>query len=111
MADAVVDREACSVTVADVVARAGISRRTFYEHFSDRDECFRAAFEWGLTRARAEMAEAYASQPRWLDGVRAALAVLLRMMDEEPALARLCVVRALGGGTAVLQRRDRKSVV
>ncbi len=105
MADAVIDREACSVTVADVVARAGVSRRTFYEHFADRDECFLATFEWGMRRARAVMAEAYAQQARWLDGIRAGLAALLTLMDEEPALARLCVVRALGGGAEVLRRR------
>ncbi len=105
MADAVIDREACSVTVADVVARAGISRRTFYEYFADREECFLCTFEWGMKRARAVMAEAYASESRWLDGIRTALAALLALMDEEPALARLCVVRALGGGAEVLQRR------
>src|SRR5579864_4531053 len=103
MADAVIDREACSVTVADVVARAGISRRTFYEYFEDREECFQLTFEWGVRRARAVMAEAYARESRWLDGIRTALAALLALMDEEPALARLCVVRALGGGAEVLQ--------
>jgi AcrR family transcriptional regulator/DNA-binding MarR family transcriptional regulator len=105
IAEAVIDREASSVTVADVVARAGVSRRTFYEHFVDREECFRAAFEWGLGRARVSMAEAYAAESRWLDGVRAALAALLILMDQEPALARLCIVRALGGGREVLQLR------
>jgi AcrR family transcriptional regulator len=111
MADAVIDREASSVTVADVVARAGVSRRTFYEHFVDRDECFLITFEWGLKRVRVVMAEAYAKQSRWQDGVRAALAALLALMDQEPALARLCVVRALGGGTEVLQRRAESLAV
>lgn len=105
MADAVIDREACSVTVADVVARAGVSRRTFYEHFADREECFLLTFEWGMKRARAVMAEAYAKEMRWVDGIRAGLSALLALMDEEPALARLCIVRALGGGAEVLQRR------
>jgi AcrR family transcriptional regulator len=105
MAEAVIDREASSVTVADVVARAGVSRRTFYEHFVDRDACFLATFDWGITRARAVMAEAYVSQSRWQEGIRAGLSALLVLMDQEPALARLCIVRALGGGTEVLQRR------
>lgn len=105
MSNAVIDREAGSVTVADVVARAGVSRRTFYEYFDDREQCFLLTFEWGMKRARAVMGEAYAKESRWLDGVRAGLVALLTLMDEEPALARLCIVRALGGGAEVLQRR------
>jgi AcrR family transcriptional regulator len=94
-----------AVTVADVMARAGVSRRTFYELYADREACFLAAFESGLQLAAEEMYTAYARQVRWHDGVRAALAELLALLDREPALARLCVVYALGGGRLVLQRR------
>jgi AcrR family transcriptional regulator len=94
-----------AVTVADVVARAGISRRAFYELYADRDACFLAAFESGLALAGAEMYTAYARQARWHDGIRAALAELLGLLEREPALGRLCVVYALGGGAKVLKRR------
>jgi AcrR family transcriptional regulator len=94
-----------AVTVADVVARAGVSRRTFYELYADREACFLAALESGLQLAGAEMYTAYARQARWQDGVRAALGELLALLDREPALARLCVVYALGGGAQVLRRR------
>ena len=36
--------------------------------------------------------------PAWRDGIRAALARLLMFMDEEPGLAKLCIVEALGAG-------------
>jgi AcrR family transcriptional regulator len=94
-----------AVTVADVVARAGVSRRAFYELYADRESCFLAAFEAGLQLAGREMYAAYARQARWQDGVRAALAQLLGLLEREPAMARLCVVYALGGGKRVLQRR------
>jgi AcrR family transcriptional regulator len=94
-----------AVTVADVVARAGVSRRAFYELYADREDCFLAAFELGLQLAAAEMYAAYTREARWQDGVRAALAELLGLLDREPALARLCIVYALGGGARVLQRR------
>jgi AcrR family transcriptional regulator len=48
--------------VAPVVARAGVSRRTFYELFDGREDCFLAAFDWGVEQTRAVMLEAYASQ-------------------------------------------------
>ncbi len=94
-----------AVTVAELVARAGVSRRTFYELYADREDCFLAALEAGLRLAGEEMYTAYARQARWQDGIRAALAELLALLDREPALARLCVVYALGGGSRVLRRR------
>jgi DNA-binding MarR family transcriptional regulator len=48
---------------------------------------------------------AYTREARWSDGVRAALAALLGLLDREPALARLCIVYALGAGAPVQQRR------
>jgi AcrR family transcriptional regulator len=94
-----------AVTVIDVVARAGISRRAFYELYTDREECLLGAFEWGLRLAGAEMYAAYSRASRWQDGVRAALGALLALLDREPALARLCIVYALGAGEEVLRRR------
>src|SRR5450755_1830932 len=56
--------------VAPVVARAGVSRRTFYELFDGREDCFLAAFEWGVAHAREVMVESYASQRSWRERVR-----------------------------------------
>ena len=39
-----------NVTVAQVVERAGVSRRTFYEVFEDREDCLLAALEEGIAR-------------------------------------------------------------
>lgn len=91
--------------VGRVVSRAGVSRRTFYELFESREDCFLAAFDWGVQQASAQMAEAYSRARAWRDGVRAGLLSLLVFLDSEPQLARVCVVEALGAGTLVLQRR------
>jgi AcrR family transcriptional regulator len=73
--------------------------------FADREDCFLAAFDQGLEQARSLATDAYARESGWLDGMRAALARVLRLMDAEPGLARLCVVEALGAGEHVLERR------
>ncbi|MFZ1154379.1 MAG: TetR/AcrR family transcriptional regulator [Solirubrobacteraceae bacterium] len=91
--------------VAPVVARAGVSRRTFYELFEGREDCFLAAFDWGVSQARQAVLEAYASQRSWRKGVRHALAALLAFLEGEPELARVCVIEALGAGRLVLARR------
>jgi AcrR family transcriptional regulator len=93
--------------VAPVVARAGVSRRTFYELFDGREDCFLAAFEWGLGQARQAVVEAYGQQRTWRDRVRRGLAALLAFLDSEPELARVCVIEALGAGRLVLARRAR----
>lgn len=91
--------------VAPVVARAGVSRRTFYELFDGREDCFLAACNWGVEQARQVMLEAYRSQRSWRERVRHALAALLAFLDAEPQLARVCVIEALGAGKLVLERR------
>ncbi len=95
------------MTVAQVISRARVSRKTFYDVFADREDCFLAAFDQALGQARLIAQEAYAGESSWREGVRAALARVLMFMDEEPGLARLCIVEALGAGTRVLECRGR----
>lgn len=111
MAEVVSERDTHSVTVKDVAARAGVSRAKFNEQFADLEDCFLAAFEFGVRRGRTAMAAAYSGQATWVDGVRAALAALLRLLEAEPALARLWIVYSLGGGPRVLRRRAAVSAV
>jgi len=92
-------------TVAHVVARAGVSRRTFYDLFEDRQECFLAAFDEAVERTALKVGAAYRAEVKWVDGVRAGLLELLAFMEGEPELARLCVVEALAAGPDVLDRR------
>jgi AcrR family transcriptional regulator len=93
------------MTVAEVIGRARVSRKTFYDVFVDREDCFLAVFEQATSQARHLAGEAYADESNWRDGIRAALARLLTLMDEEPGVARLCVVEALAAGDRVLERR------
>jgi AcrR family transcriptional regulator len=95
------------MTVAQVIGRARVSRKTFYDVFSDREDCFLAAFDQALSQARTLASEAYQNESSWRDGVRSALARLLMFMEDEPGLAKLCVVEALGAGERVLERRAR----
>jgi AcrR family transcriptional regulator len=95
------------MTVAQVIARARVSRKTFYDIFADREDCFRAAFEQALADATVLVSEAYRHQSSWRTGIRAALARLLMFMDDEPALARLLLVESLAAGTTVLERRSQ----
>ncbi|MHB8235692.1 MAG: TetR family transcriptional regulator [Solirubrobacteraceae bacterium] len=94
-----------ALTVGKVIARARVSRKTFYDIFANREDAFLAAFLQSTDRIRQLTTQAYAEQPDWRSGVRAALSRLLTFMDDEPGLACLCLCEALGAGETVLQAR------
>lgn len=103
--DVVAEQGVAGATVAHVVARAGVSRRTFYELFADREECFLAAFDQAVAVAIQRVVPVFEGPGRWRERVRAALVALLTLFDEEPELGALCVVHALGAGPKALERR------
>jgi AcrR family transcriptional regulator len=107
MTNVAAERGAGNVTVACVVERAGVSRRTFYELFCDVDECLLAAIDDGVECARRRVGAAYDPGAPWRVRVRAGLVALLGLFDEQPALARLLLVESLAGGPAALALRAR----
>jgi AcrR family transcriptional regulator/DNA-binding MarR family transcriptional regulator len=107
MAELVAERGAASVTVAHVVARSGVSRRTFYEVFSDREDCFLAAFDEAIHQLASVVLPAYDGPSRWREKIRAGLAELLERLDRERSTGRLVIVETLGAGPRALERRRR----
>jgi len=94
------------MSVARVADRARVSRRTFYDVFEGREDCFLAAFQDGVARARALVVGAYEQESGvWRESVRAGLCALLVFLDEEPGMGSLLVVDALRAGPRVLQAR------
>jgi AcrR family transcriptional regulator len=94
-----------AATVGRVCEQAGVSRRTFYELFEDREACLLAAFDQAIERITQQVAPVYTSDGRWRERVRGALSLLLECFDAEPDVARLCVVEAPRAGPDVLERR------
>jgi AcrR family transcriptional regulator len=100
-----VRRGAGNVTVAHVVERAGVSRRTFYEIFEDREDCFMAALDDGIARASRAVLDAYDPDAEWVERVRGALTALLALLDVDAGTAWLLIVGSLGAGARGLERR------
>ncbi len=106
-ADVLVEVGYARLTVALVISRARVSRRTFYELFANCEDCFLGVLEQTLAEATLLATEAYERGADWREGVRLALARLLAFIDEEPELARLWVVETLAAGGQALERRAR----
>ncbi len=99
------ERGFAQATVADITARARVSRTAFYELFADRDACLAAILDEASARAESELVRACLHALPWADRIRTGLTAILDLMDREPALARVCVVEAPRGGPPVLERR------
>ncbi len=107
MGEVAAERGAANVTVAHVVARSGVSRRTFYDLFEDREDCLLAALDEALERVAAPVLAAYGEPGRWRERMRRGLAALLQVLGEDPVRARLCVVESLAAGPQAMDRRAR----
>jgi AcrR family transcriptional regulator len=103
---AVAEKGFAEMTVADVVAGAGVSRRTFYEHFDDKLDCFLAAYEARADALLHEVEEAVAAAPPQ-ERLRAGLRAYLERLAAEPTFARVLVVDILGAGPRALEVRER----
>lgn len=109
MAEAVAAKGYAATTVADVVARAGVSRKTFYEHFADREDCFLAAYDAAvgvLLGALAESVAAGAPEGEdWRRRVRAGVRGYLEALAAHPDFARTFLVEVRVAGPRALARR------
>lgn len=92
--------------VQDVIERAGVSRPTFYEHFTNKEDCFLAAFDVSAERLREKVvAAAKEGGDVWRDRLRNALAALLEFASTEPDTARTLIVEARAGSSKAVLRR------
>jgi AcrR family transcriptional regulator/DNA-binding MarR family transcriptional regulator len=107
LVDVVRERGVGEATVAHIVTRSGVSRRTFYELFASREDCFLAALEEAGRRASLRVLPAFEGAGRWRERTRAGLTELLAFLEDEPGLGALCLVDALGAGPHALERRTR----
>jgi AcrR family transcriptional regulator len=92
--------------VEDILSAAGVSRRTFYDQYRNKEEAFLAAFDDGAERLFGMVTAAIGPHESWVDRVEAGLAAFLDTLAAEPTLAHLCVVGVLAAGPKALARRD-----
>ena len=103
---AVAERGYAGATIDDVVRRAGVSKKTFYEHFADKEDCFLAAYEAASEELLERVREAHARDGDWLARTRAGIVAYLRWLAAEPALARVFLIEVAAAGPRALERRE-----
>ena len=94
-----------ATSVRTVLARTGLYRQAFYDHFPDKDACFQRAFEAGVARLEAIARAAAAEETSWRAKLRAGLGAVLELLDAEPEIGRALVVEVHAAGAEPLKRR------
>ena len=96
-------------TIDDIVRGAGVSKKTFYEHFSDKEDCFVAAYEAAAEQLFERVRDAQLRDPEddWLARTRAGITAYLRWLAAEPALARVFLIEVGAAGPRAAESRER----
>lgn len=106
IAETVARRGYAATPVAEVLKAAGVSRRTFYEQFADKEDCFLAAYDAISAVCNERLVAAYHAGETWADGIALAYDALLGTLAAEPSFAHLSVVDVLAAGPYALARRE-----
>jgi AcrR family transcriptional regulator len=102
--EAVAEHGYAATTIARITAAAGISRRTFYEHFEGKEDCFLAAYETIESHVLDQMLGAPGAGEAWPERVHARLAALLDLLSGDAAVSRFFLVEPLAAGGEVAAR-------
>ncbi len=102
--EAVAEHGYNATTIAAITAAAKISRRTFYEYFEGKEDCFGAAYEMIEAHVLDSMLAAPGAAAPWPDRVRARLAALLDVLSRDAAVSRCFLIEPLAAGGDVAAR-------
>lgn len=105
LAREVAEKGYTEVTAGAVIARAAVSRKTFYDMFADKNDCFLAAYDTAVAQLMAHVGAVFQRMPEPTpERTRAVLAAVLELFAQEPAFARMCIVEAAAAGPQARKR-------
>ncbi|RZS34377.1 TetR family transcriptional regulator [Herbihabitans rhizosphaerae] len=99
-----------SVTIGDIVERAGVSRQAFYNLFPTKQACFVAAFRAGAAAALGEINRPLSERPYtdWRSAIRLALEKYLAMLAEQPKATWTLQIECLAAGPEIAAMYHRR---
>jgi AcrR family transcriptional regulator len=109
LAEVLGERAYADLTIADVVAAARVSRRTFYEHFDSKDACLLALCERLSEEVMGVIANGYDPEGDWVQELEKVTAAYLHNLQQRPALVRALYLEMLTLGPKGLAMRRRIS--
>lgn len=105
LAAAIAEKGYAGTTIADVVRHARVSKRTFYEHFDDKEACFLASYRAVTERLLGAIAAAVDFEAPWQEQLTAAAHAYFHLLEENPAVTRTFLVEIHAAGPRALELR------
>jgi AcrR family transcriptional regulator len=105
MAALLAEKGYSTVTIADIARQARVSKRTFYEHFPDKDACFIACYETLSDMVLQAIVDAMAGELPWVKRMRASTRAYLSTLESQPALTRTLMMDIYAAGPEALKVR------
>jgi AcrR family transcriptional regulator len=102
--EAVGEHGYAETTIADIVGAAGLSRKSFYVHYKNKEDCFVAAYEASFGYLRQEIKAVEGTKKEWGLWVRARIARLLELLAAEPEMASFFLIAPASVGDPVTMR-------
>ncbi|GGS29092.1 MULTISPECIES: TetR/AcrR family transcriptional regulator [Actinokineospora] len=104
--DAVAEKGYPATTIGDVVDRAEVSRRTFYEHFTSKEACFLAAFDEAVADVGVQLAAVLDPLPKddWRTRIRQSWRAFLTALAASPTITWSLYVETFSAGPALIER-------
>lgn len=93
-----------ATTIADVTRLAGVDGRAFYAAFSDKQDAFMAAHEFGVQQVMSAVASAFFTGQRWPERIWEAGRALTGFLQANPLIAHVGFVEAHAVGSGAVQR-------
>jgi AcrR family transcriptional regulator len=93
-------------TVSRTIVHAGVSRPTFYEYFTDRDDCF-LSLQSETSARMLDFVGRRIGESEHARALQAAVRALVEFAESEPEAARFVMDEAIAGGPRALRHRER----
>ncbi|MGA3539983.1 TetR/AcrR family transcriptional regulator [Melissospora conviva] len=110
LAEVLAEKGYAGATIAEIVAHARVSKRTFYEHFADKEECLMALY----SDASAQLMNVLRSGGRpdrpWREQVEVIVTAYLALLDAVPAVSRIVLVEMQAAGARAYRLRQRSQL-
>ena len=108
LAESIAAKGYAATTIADIVTHARVSKRTFYEHFTDKEACLMALYEQGCEHLLAVVRSAAGAGGRpWRDMVNSGVSAYLTALEGMPAVTRTLLVEIQAAGPKAFRLRQQ----
>lgn len=107
LAESLTDKGYGATTVAEIITRARVSKKSFYELFRDKEDCFLSLYEHAHERLVQQVLGAQKRNMGWFARLQASHRAYLRFFIDNPQFTYAVLVEVYAAGPVALQRRAR----